>query len=88
MAFRITSTGSDGCGTLLRVEGQLSLDGVAELVGVCEGSARPVTIDLSELRLPDQAVVAALGALEQAGATLVGASQYLELRLKSWRRRA
>jgi hypothetical protein len=32
--------------------------------------------------------VAALGGLEQAGATLVGASQYLELRLKSWRRRA
>ena len=88
MTFRITSAGRGGCGTLVLVEGQLSLDGVAELVRVYEGSARPVTIDLSELRLPDQAVVAALGGLEQAGATLVGASQYLELRLKSWRRRA
>jgi hypothetical protein len=88
MTFRITSVGSGGCATLLLVEGQLDLDGVAELVGICEGSARPLTIDLCELRLPDQAVVAALGGLEQAGATLVGASQYLELRLKSWRRRA
>jgi hypothetical protein len=32
--------------------------------------------------------VAALGGLEQAGATLVGASQYLELRLKSRQQRA
>ncbi|MGA7982441.1 MAG: STAS domain-containing protein [Chromatiaceae bacterium] len=87
MTFRITSTAVDG-GTLLRIEGRLTRDGVAELVRACEGAARPLTIDLSELRLADEAAVAALAGLEKSGATLVGASQYLELRLKPWRQRA
>jgi hypothetical protein len=87
MGFRVTCTeGEDGA--LLRIDGHLDRDSLAELEGACEIAQPPITLDISGLRLADEAALDSLVRLERAGASLIGASQYLELRLKSCRRRA
>ncbi|MEA3276080.1 MAG: hypothetical protein U9Q81_12460 [Pseudomonadota bacterium] len=83
MTFRITRTVGEN-GTLLRVDGRLNRDGLGELERASETAIKPLTIDLAGLRFADDAALAALRRLEKAGARLIGASQYLELRLKSF----
>ena len=76
MVFRITRV-DDENGTLLRVDGQLSLEGLSELEHASEKASTPLTIDLTDLRLADEPSLEALRHLESGGAKLVGASQYL-----------
>jgi ABC-type transporter Mla MlaB component len=87
MAFRVTGTEGEG-GGVLRIDGHLDRDSLAELECACEIAQRPITLDLSGLRLADEAALEALVRLERTGTRLIGASQYLELRLASCRRRA
>lgn len=80
--FCITPMAGKG-GTVLRIDGRLGREGLAVLMRACEEADRPITLDLSDLRLADDAAVAALRRLESGGIRLVGASQYLALRLKA-----
>jgi hypothetical protein len=86
MDFCITRV-DDATGTLLRIDGRLGRDGIGELARACEAATRPLTIDLSGLRLANDAAIEALCGVEAAGAKLVGASPYLALRLESARSR-
>ena len=67
---------------VVRLEGWLAGDGVAELERIVSGGTGPLRIDLSELRSADAAGLAALRALHAAGALLVGASPYIKLLLR------
>jgi hypothetical protein len=82
MDFCITRVDENG-GTLLRIDGQLSRDGIEELRRALEASAAPITLELSGLRSADEPALAMLSGLRANGVTLVGASQYLELRMQS-----
>jgi hypothetical protein len=82
MGFRITRV-DEAHGTRLRIEGQLGGDGLSELRRVWEGARHPVTLELAGLRSADEPALSMLRQLRAAGATIVGASQYLELRLRS-----
>jgi hypothetical protein len=80
MDFRITRI-DDESGTLLRIDGWLGRHGLGELRRAHETTTMPITIDLSGLRLADDAALEALKRLESGGARLIGASRYLALRL-------
>lgn len=73
---------------MLRIDGRLGRDGLADLMRACEEATTPITLDLSGLRLADDAAVDALRRLESGGARVAGASQYLALRLKARGNRA
>jgi hypothetical protein len=85
MTFRLTSVAAED-GTLLRIDGQLTRDGLEELEHACRSAARPLTLDLAGLRMADDKMLEALVRLREAGARLVGASQFLELQLAALRR--
>jgi ABC-type transporter Mla MlaB component len=69
--------------TVVKVDGKLRAEDVAELArvfGVVQGSTE---LDLSELTSADRAGVAALRELVSRGALVRGASPYIELLLKT-----
>jgi hypothetical protein len=72
---------SDSGVRVVRLEGWLEGEAVAELEWVVNGGSGPVRLDLSELRSADAAGLEALRALRAAGASLVGASPYIRLLL-------
>jgi hypothetical protein len=74
---------SDSGVTVLRLEGWLEGEAVAELERVAHDSAGPIRLDLSGLRSADVAGLKALRALRTTGASLVGASPYMGLLLGS-----
>jgi hypothetical protein len=74
-----------GEGTVVRVAGRLAGEGVAELGRVCEGSSRPLLIDLTELLQADDLGLALLRSLRESGAKLTGVSPFIELLLESRR---
>ncbi len=74
---------SDSGVRVVRLEGWLDGETVAELERVVSEGSGPLRLDLSELRSADTAGLDALRALRAAGASLVGASPYIRLLLGS-----
>jgi anti-anti-sigma regulatory factor len=72
---------SDSGVRVVRLEGWLEGEAVAELERVVNEESGPLRLDLSELRSVDAAGLDALRALRAAGASLVGASPYIKLLL-------
>jgi len=68
---------------VVRLEGSLEAEVVAELDRVVGEGSGPIRLELSELRSVDQAGLAALRTLRAAGASIVGASPYIKLLLGS-----
>ena len=68
-------------GTLIRVDGWLAGDGVAELERVLAGSSLPARLLVRELRGADAAGLSVLRRLADAGTALEGLSTYIQLRL-------
>ena len=66
---------------VLRLEGWLDRESVAELERVINGGSGPLRLDLTELRAADTAGLDSLRALSAAGASIVGASPYIRLLL-------
>lgn len=67
-------------GRLVRLAGRLSVAQVPELLGICS-EILPTQIDLTDLVSADIAGIEALQGLRKRGATLLGASGYLQLKL-------
>jgi hypothetical protein len=63
--------------TTIRVEGQLTSDGVPDVNAACESANPPLRLDLSDLRSADSDGIRALQLLAEAGAELHGASPYI-----------
>ena len=74
---------SDAGVRVIRLEGWLEGEAVAELERVVNGGSGPVRLELFELRSADAVGLAALRTLRAAGATLVGTSPYIRLLLGS-----
>ena len=72
---------SDADVRVVRLEGWLEGEAVAELERVVNVGCGPLRLDLSELRSADTVGIEALRALRAAGAALVGASPYIRLLL-------
>ena len=72
----------EGNRRLVRLAGRLSVAQVPELLGAC-ADVVPVQLDLTELVSVDVAGIEALQRLRGAGATLIGAPGYLQLKLDS-----
>ncbi len=68
---------------VVRLEGWLEAEDVAELERVIGEGSGPIRLDVSELRSLDPAGLAVLRALRTAGASIVGASPYIRLLLGS-----
>ena len=66
---------------VVRLEGWLEGESVAELERVMRGGSGPLRLNLCELRSADAAGLVALRALRAGGASLVGASPYIKLLL-------
>ena len=62
--------------TIIRVEGQLTSDGVPDLRAACESANPPFRLDLSGLQSADSDAIRALQSLLEAGAEPRGASPY------------
>jgi hypothetical protein len=67
---------------VVRLAGRLSVAQVPELLGVCK-SAGALELDLSSLMSADVPGIEALQRLRAAGANLVGAPGYIQLKLDS-----
>ena len=78
--LRITKT-TAGPVTTLKVDGELTREGVSELDKACESLDGPVDLDLTQLMKADEEGVRALKNLLDTGARLVAASLYIELLL-------
>ncbi len=72
---------SDSGTRVLRLEGWLEGESIAELDRVINGDSGPLRLDLTELRSADAAGLSTLRALIAAGASIVGASPYIRLLL-------
>ena len=80
MTFRITRL-DDPRRTIRKVDGWLQIDGLAEFEQARGDPSAGLILDLRGLRQADEASLAFLRRLRAAGATLVGLSAYLTLRL-------
>ena len=67
---------------VVRLAGRLCDVQVAELRRACEGGG-PLVLDLTDLLAVDATGIEALRSLQRAGATLVGANGYIQLKLES-----
>lgn len=82
MEIRLTVSVQD-TGTVVRADGRLSRQGVAELERVVRMTSGPVTLDLTNLLSADDAGVAALRGFSGRGVPLVGVSPYMSLLLET-----
>ena len=80
MLLRITQTTEDST-TVIRIDGRLVGDGVAELARVAQAAVPPLALDLTHLRQADADGIALLQALVDAGVRLRGVSPYIALLL-------
>jgi len=80
MNLRVTVI-AEGDGTVLRVDGRLLGNGVAELIRVSVRDAQPLTLDLSGLLFADAGGVTALKELRARGARLRNVPPYVSLLL-------
>jgi hypothetical protein len=65
---------------VVRLAGRLSVAQVPELLGACANGGR-LELDLTDLVSADAAGIEALQRIRAAGATLVGAPMYLQMKL-------
>ncbi len=84
MSIRITRT-SDSQETVLRIDGQLCLENVAELTREHRSVEGPLVLELSDLQSADKAGVDVLLELISLGVGIRGASPYIDLLLKGSR---
>jgi hypothetical protein len=77
MGLRITTKRS-GLVTVVRIDGQLRKEGVAELERVCQSIAGPLCLDLANLYSMDGDGVRAIHMLEDDGAAVAGVSPYIQ----------
>ena len=84
MSIRITKT-SDARETVLRIDGQLRMENVAELTKEHRSVEGTLVLELSDLQSADKAGVEVLLELVSLGAQIRGASPYIELLLKGSR---
>ena len=75
--------GSDSGVRVMRLEGWLEGEDIAELERVINEGSGPLRLDLSELRSADTAGLVVLRALRTAGALIIGASPYIRLLLEA-----
>jgi hypothetical protein len=75
------SSSSDSGTRIVRIEGWLEGEAVAELERVIDAGSGALRLDLSELRSADKVGLAALRAHRAAGASIVRASPYIKLLL-------
>lgn len=68
---------------VVRLAGRLCEVQVPELLRACEGAGAPLVLDLSDLLAVDATGIEAIRSLQRAGATLVGANGYIQLKLES-----
>lgn len=68
-------------GTMLRVAGALSGPEVSELEACCRKAKSPLTLDLEDVIAVDEPGLVLLRSMATGGASLVGASPYLTMRL-------
>ncbi len=76
MTIRV-STEATETATTIRIEGQLTSDGVPDVRVACESADPPLRLDLSGLRSADSDGIRALRSLSEAGAELRGANPYI-----------
>jgi len=81
MTIRVTTT-VDTWGTLLKVDGRLTIEDVNELARAFRSAQGTAALDLSELQSTDHAGMEILRELVALGAEIRGASPYIELLLK------
>ena len=82
MAIRITTTVDDRQ-TVLKIDGRLEAEDIAELTQVCRSVEGATALDLSELRWADRDGMAILRELVLLGAEIRRASPYIALLLKT-----
>jgi hypothetical protein len=80
MTFRISRENQDH-GTLLRIEGNVSGDGLSVLRKAWKRAVSPLTVDLNGLLDVDKVILRELQLMEREGVNLMGASPYLKLQL-------
>ena len=67
---------------VVRLAGRLCDAQVQELRRACEGGG-PLVLDLTDLLAVDATGIEAIRSLQRAGATIVGANGYIQLKLES-----
>lgn len=80
MPLRVTVSAREDL-TVIRVDGRLTGDGVAELDRACGAARRPLVLDLTHLTTADGAGVVTLRRLAGEGTHLLGVSPYIALLL-------
>jgi len=80
MPLRLTVSAREDL-TVIRVDGRLAGDGIAELERAYRTARRPLVLDLAHLATADDAGVLVLRRLAGEGVHLVGMSPYLALLL-------
>jgi hypothetical protein len=75
------SVAEESTATIVRVDGWLAGDGVAELVRVLDSVAAPARLVVHDLRGADAAGISVLRQLEGRGVPLEGLSTYIRLML-------
>jgi hypothetical protein len=82
MTLRISDHRADGS-TVVRVEGRLEGEGVADLEGICSGASGALHLDLGALLNVDDAGLDLLRTLVASGATVTRVSPYIRLLIES-----
>jgi anti-anti-sigma regulatory factor len=81
MRVRIIKTTSEA-GTVIRVDGRLAKDSVADLERECQSAEGRLYVDLTNLLSADASGIEALRTLAESGARLMGESPYIRLQLE------
>lgn len=81
MILRITTKRS-GVVTVVRIDGRLRKEGVAELERVCQSIEGPFCLDLANLQSVDAEGIRAISDLEAHGVAVTGVSPYIDMLLK------
>jgi ABC-type transporter Mla MlaB component len=81
MALRITTNRCRGV-TVVRIDGQLHKQGVAELAKVCQSLSGALCLDLANLQSIDANGVQLIFELEARGVAVVGVTPYIDTLLK------
>ena len=80
MTFKITEE-HDEIGTLLRIEGELTSEGLDVLDRACEETTKPLRISVSNLIVTSDSVFEAFRKMIRDGVKFEDASPYLSIRL-------
>ncbi len=81
MVLRIT-TKCSGVVTVVRIDGRLCKQGVAELERACQSIEGPFCLDLANLQSVDAEGIRAISDLEAHGVAIAGVSPYIDMLLK------